>query len=315
MSRIIATGAYLPGQAWSNDQLINAYQLESSDEWIVQRTGIHQRYFAAEHETVAMMASEAAKQLLKNLSPDIVSQIRHIVVATMSAKAATPSIACQVQAMIGAEGAWGFDLNGACSGFVMAMEVANRLAASQTQGYTLVIGAEKMSQIVDLTDRTTAVLFGDGAGAVLIQHDGQELSGYASQVFAQGRGGAAIEVHEASDGQWAMQMQGRDVFNFVKRTVIKTLANFIEQNDFDIDYLICHQANQRLLNLIADKLSLEEGKVPANIAQAANTSAGSIPILLDQLVRDGRLRLDGTQSIILSGFGAGLAWGHLHLSI
>ena len=284
MSRIIATGAYLPGQAWSNDQLINAYQLESSDEWIVQRTGIHQRYFAAEHETVAMMASEAAKQLLKNLSPDIVSQIRHIVVATMSAKAATPSIACQVQAMIGAEGAWGFDLNGACSGFVMAMEVANRLAASQTQGYTLVIGAEKMSQIVDLTDRTTAVLFGDGAGAVLIQHDGQELSGYASQVFA-------------------------------KRTVIKTLANFIEQNDFDIDYLICHQANQRLLNLIADKLSLEESKVPANIAQAANTSAGSIPILLDQLVRDGRLRLDGTQSIILSGFGAGLAWGHLHLSI
>jgi len=132
MSRIIATGAYLPGQAWSNDQLINAYQLESSDEWIVQRTGIHQRHFAAEHETVAMMASEAAKQLLKNLSPDIVSQIRHIVVATMSAKAATPSIACQVQAMIGAEGAWGFDLNGACSGFVMAMEVANRLAASQT---------------------------------------------------------------------------------------------------------------------------------------------------------------------------------------
>jgi len=217
--------------------------------------------------------------------------------------------------MFGAEGRGAFALSGACSGCVVAMEVANRLAASQTQGYTLVIGAEKMSQIVDLTDRTTAVLFGDGAGAVLIQHDGQELSGYASQVFAQGTGGAAIEVHEASDGQWAMQMQGRDVFNFVKRTVIKTLANFIEQNDFDIDYLICHQANQRLLNLIADKLSLEESKVPANIAQAANTSAGSIPILLDQLVRDGRLRLDGTQSIILSGFGAGLAWGHLHLSI
>ena len=310
MSRIIATSAYLPGGPVSNDQLIERYQLDSSDEWIVQRTGIKQRYFT--DQSVGYVASQAAKALLEAHPQVEVSQIKHIIVATMSSKGEAPSVASQVQGAIGATNAWGVDVNGACSGFIMALELANKLSAPEREGYTLVIGAEKMSQILDLTDRSTAVLFGDGAGAVLIQHDGEPLLHSISKVATQADELGAITV----DGDpTIMQMQGRYVFNFVKRTVIQSLADFITQHHLDYDYLICHQANARLLQLFADKLDLTPEQVPANVERVANTSGASIPILIHDLVEAGKLRLDGSQSVILCGFGAGLAWGQIYLSL
>ncbi|MDO4432347.1 MAG: beta-ketoacyl-ACP synthase 3 [Aerococcaceae bacterium] len=316
MSRIIATGAFLPEKVMTNDQFVQQFALESTNEWIVQRTGIEQRHMASAEQTVATLAIEATKDLLQHVAPEIVPQIQHIIVATMSAKLATPSIACQVQAAIGAPNAWAFDLNGACSGFVMALDVANHLSKMQPTGYTLVIGAEKMTDILDLTDRSTAVLFGDGAGAVLIEHDGTALPDYQSTLHVSLEHQDAIATRENDAHAIHLHMQGRDVFNFVNRTVIASLEQFIHTHHLeDYEYLICHQANQRLLDLFAKQLNIAPEKVLSNIQKVANTSAASIPILIHQSVQNGTLKLDGTQSVILSGFGGGLAWGHIHAKI
>ena len=315
MSRVIASASHLPGEAISNKQLIARYQLESSDEWIWQRTGIQARYFAESDQSVADLASVAAKRLVASLNSTQRAQIRQIIVATMSAGSATPSVASQVQAAIEAPNAWAVDVNGACSGFIMALEIANALSQTQLSGYTLVIGAEKMSQILNFNDRSTAILFGDGAAGLLIEHDGQPLTQFVSRLTSDGTKGAAIQIATTTQAYPTMQMEGRDVFNFVKRTVIPDLAQLIAEYQLDFDYLICHQANQRLLNLFADKLALTQEQVPSNIAQVANTSAASIPLLIDHLVQTGQLKLDGTQRVLLSGFGAGLAWGHSYLSL
>lgn len=315
MSKLIATGQYLPSQCISNEELIRLYQIDSSDEWIQQRSGITQRYFGQEEETVAHIATGAANNLLAKVKADIISEIKLIVVATMSANSPTPSVANQVQAAIGATNAWGFDVSGACSGFVMALDIAEQMSRSQSEGYTLVIGAEKMSQILDFTDRSTAVLFGDGAGAVLIKHDGQGLPNYQSDLHATEDEKLSIAVQPDTSGKNVMSMLGRDVFNFVNRTVIKSLGNFIEQRVQDYDYLICHQANQRLLDIISRKLDISTEKLPANISQVANLSAASIPVLLDQLVLDEKILLDQSQSIVMCGFGGGLAWGNLSFKL
>lgn len=314
MSKIVATGAYLPKKVVTNTELIEQTGIDSSDEWITQRTGIKQRHFASEEETVSDIAVKAAEDILSQMDDDIADQIQLIVVATMSSRLPTPSVASQVQRALDIPEAWAFDVSGACSGFVMALEVAEKLSRDKTSGYTLVIGAEKMSDILDFNDRGTSILFGDGAGAVLIEHDGAGLPDYASELVSIPDPEDSICVStETTNG--LMTMAGRQVFNFVLRQVLPSLSDFIENKVGKLDYLIGHQANYRFIEIMSKKLKVPLENIPANIAHTANTSAGSIPILLDELVKENKILLDGSQKVVFVGYGAGLAWGQISLKI
>jgi len=315
MSKIVATGSYLPKKVVTNTELIEQTGIDSSDEWITQRTGISQRHFASPEERVSDIAIQAAEDLLEQLDEDVVEEIQLIIVATMSSRLPTPSVASQVQRALNIEHAWAFDVSGACSGFVMALEIAEKLGRDQTSGYTLVIGAEKMSEILNFEDRGTSILFGDGAGAILIEQDGAGLPHYKSSLSSIPDPEDSISIPSESQPEGLMTMDGRSVFNFVLRNVIPSLANFIENDVETFDYLISHQANSRFFEIFAKKLNVDLDKIPANIAQVANTSAGSIPILLDQLVKEGNILLDGSQTVIFVGYGAGLAWGQISLKI
>lgn len=315
MSTIIATGSYLPEKIVSNTELIKQTAIDSNDEWIIQRTGIQQRHFASKDETVSDIASKAVRDLLNQLDDAIVQDIELIIVATMSSKLPTPSVASKVQRALGIETAWAFDINGACSGFVMALEMAEKISRDYSSGYSLVIGAEKMSDILDFDDRGTSILFGDGAGAVLIANDGVGLKDYQSSLTSIPDPKDSIYRASENISGGLMTMKGRAVFNFVLRQVIPSLAGFIKDRVGDFDYLISHQANYRFIEVFAKKLKVPLDKVPANIASVANTSAGSIPILLDQLVKNKDIRLDESQKVVLVGYGAGLAWGQISLRI
>ena len=311
MSKIIATGAYLPGHAVTNTQLINKTDIESTDEWIVQRTGIKKRHFASAEESVSDLAIKSAENLFNKLDVDISQEINLIIVATMSAPSPTPSVASQVQAALGIKESWAFDISGACSGFVMALELAEKITSQKSAGYSLVIGSEKMSDILNFDDRATSVLFGDGAGAVLIKNDGEGLRNYQSILKSIPDPKASIH----STTKELMTMDGRAVFDFVLRKVIPSLTEFIKQQEEPFDYLISHQANYRLIEMIVKKLNVSLEQVPTNIDEVANTSAASIPILLNKLVNSKKIRLDGTQKIVLVGYGGGLAWGQISLTI
>lgn len=313
MSRIVKIGSYLPSIQMTNDALIKHYKLESDHEWIKQRTGIEHRYFGSSEETVSFMAYKAVENLLSELNEDIREDIRLIIVASMSSKLPTPSIANQVQTMIGATKAWGFDINGACSAFVMAMDIAEKFANQYNEGYTLVIGTEKMSDILNFSDRGSCILFGDGSGAFLIKNDGQSFKNFRSELHTAPDEHDAIVVKQSNDLK--MTMQGREVFNFVSRTVIKSLRNFVAEDTTQSEYIICHQANQRLLDIITKKLDVDSCIVPSNIQSVANLSAASIPVLCHELVKKNKLRLDETQHVTICGFGGGLAWGQLSLTI
>lgn len=314
MSRIIATGSYLPEKAVTNTELIEKTGIDSSDEWITQRTGIHQRYYASEEESVSDLAVKSAQNLLASLDEEVVNDIQLIIVATMSSRLPTPSVASQVQRALGIEEAWSFDISGACSGFVMALEIAEKLSAQKESGYTLVIGAEKMSAILDFEDRGTSILFGDGAGALLIEHDGQGLPDYESELVSIPDEVDSICV-ETKETAGLMTMEGRAVFNFVLRKVIPSLSNFIKKHVGTFDYLISHQANYRFIEIIGKKLKVDLSKIPSNMDKVANTSAGSIPILLDQLVKDGSIPLEQQQKVVFVGYGAGLSWGQISLKL
>lgn len=311
MSKVIATGSYLPKKVVTNQELIEETGIDSSDEWITQRTGIEQRHFATEEETVSDIAIKAAQNLLSQADDEIVQEIQLVIVAGMSSRLPTPSVANQVQRALGIEEAWAFDVSGACSGFTMAFEMAEKLGRDKTSGYTLVIGAEKMSAILDFDDRGTSILFGDGAGAVLIEQDGAGLPDYQSELISIPDPEDSIVVQ--ADG--LMTMEGRSVFNFVLRQVIPSLKNFVENQTGPFDFLISHQANARFFDIFAKKLKVEREKIPANIASVANTSAASIPILLDQLVKAQDIALDGSQKVVFVGYGAGLSWGQISLSV
>lgn len=315
MSKIIATGSYLPKKVVTNTELIEQTGIDSSDEWITQRTGIRQRHFALEEETVSDIATQAARDLLKELDQTVVQDIQTIIVATMSSRLPTPSVANHVQRALDIDQAWSFDVSGACSGFIMALEVAEKISKDQSSGYTLVIGTEKMSDVLNFDDRGTSILFGDGAGAVLIEHDGKGLEDYHSSITSIPDPEDSIRVPTEKQADGLMSMAGRSVFNFVLRQVIPSLTDFIEKQVGDFDYLLSHQANERFFEIFAKKLDIPLDKIPANIGQVANTSAGSIPILLDQLVKEKNIRLDGSQTVIFVGYGGGLAWGQISLKI
>ncbi|MHC3498988.1 beta-ketoacyl-ACP synthase III [Streptococcus suis] len=321
-AKISQVAHYLPKKIVTNDDL--AQRMETSDEWIRSRTGIGQRHIVT-GETTSDLASQVARKLLEKSQLDA-SEIDFIIVATITPDASMPSTAAMVQAAIGAKKAFAYDLVAACSGFVFALSTAEKFLASGVYKRGLVIGAETLSRSVDWSDRSTAVLFGDGAGGVLLEACEQPT--FLAEILRTdgGRGAsliAGIDQKETpfstqSRQQPFIQMEGRAIFEFATRDVTATMAELLEQADMTVDcvdYFLLHQANIRILDKMARKLGVAREKFPANMDKYGNTSAASLPILLSECVESGTLRLDGSQTILMAGFGGGLTWGTLLLQL
>lgn len=313
---------YVPEQVIHNEDLVLV--MDTSDEWIASRTGIRSRRIAQTEET-SDLASQVARKLLDQ-SGYQAEELDFILVATITPDSAMPSTAARVQAAIGASKAFAFDVVAACSGFVFALSTAEKLIASGTYQKGLVIGAEVLSKTVDWSDRRTAVLFGDGAGGVLLeiassQHFLGEIlrtDGSRGLSLTSGQRGLSSPYSEKGDNQPYLQMDGRAIFEFALRDVTQTIAELLSQEGRtaeDVDYFLLHQANARILDKMAKKLGVSVEKFPANLMAYGNTSAASIPILLSECVADGTIRLDGSQTLVLAGFGGGLTWGTLLLKL
>ncbi|HEL2417796.1 TPA: beta-ketoacyl-ACP synthase III [Streptococcus suis] len=321
-AKISQVAHYLPKKIVTNDDL--AQRMETSDEWIRSRTGIGQRYIVT-GETTSDLASQVARKLLEKSQLDA-SEIDFIIVATITPDASMPSTAAMVQAAIGAKKAFAYDLVAACSGFVFALSTAEKLLASGVYKRGLVIGAETLSRSVDWSDRSTAVLFGDGAGGVLLEAC-EQPSFLAEILRTDGSRGASLTAgidqketpfSTQSRQQPFIQMEGRAIFEFATRDVTATIAELLEQADMTVDcvdYFLLHQANIRILDKMARKLGVAREKFPANMDKYGNTSAASLPILLSECVESGMLRLDGSQTVLMAGFGGGLTWGTLLLQL
>lgn len=321
-AKISQVAHYLPKKIVTNDDL--AQRMETSDEWIRSRTGIGQRLIVT-GETTSDLASQVARKLLEKSQLDA-SEIDFIIVATITPDASMPSTAAMVQAAIGAKKAFAYDLVAACSGFVFALSTAEKLLASGVYKRGLVIGAETLSRSVDWSDRSTAVLFGDGAGGVLLEACEQPTF-LAEILRTDGSRGASLTAgidqketpfSTQSCQQPFIQMEGRAIFEFATRDVTATMAELLEQADMTVDcvdYFLLHQANIRILDKMARKLGVAREKFPANMDKYGNTSAASLPILLSECVESGMLRLDGSQTVLMAGFGGGLTWGTLLLQL
>lgn len=298
---IIGIGSFLPANRVTNVDL--EQWMDTSDEWIRTRTGIEARHLADEDVSVADMATMAARRAL--LSANVaIDEIDAIICATATAPA-FPATACLVQANLGAKRAVAFDISAACSGFIFAMDTAKSLMDSKGFKRTLVIGAEKMGSLIDWEDRSTAVLFGDGAGAVVLGED--EVASIDSIVLgSDGTGGKYL--YESEDGK--IVMNGREVFKFAVRKmpeiVLESLSKAGKSLE-DLDVLVPHQANRRIIDAAMERLELADEKVVMTIQDHANTSAASIPLALAEAVKGGKIQ-DG-QTIVVAGFGAGLTWG------
>ncbi|MBG0916545.1 beta-ketoacyl-ACP synthase III [Exiguobacterium profundum] len=298
---IIGIGSFLPDNRVTNIDLEK--RMDTSDEWIRTRTGIEARHLAEEDMTVADMATRAAERALQSAGVTI-DDIEAIVCATATAPA-FPATACVVQANLGAKAAVAFDVSAACSGFIFAMDTAKSLMDSKGFKKTLVIGAEKMGSLIDWGDRSTAVLFGDGAGAVVLGED--DIASIDSLVLgSDGTGGK--HLYENEEGK--IVMNGREVFKFAVRKMPEIVLEALDKADKtleDLDVLVPHQANRRIIDAAMERLHLEEEKVVMTIQDHANTSAASIPLALAEAVKSGKIQ-DG-QTVVIAGFGAGLTWG------
>jgi 3-oxoacyl-[acyl-carrier-protein] synthase-3 len=314
-SRIVGTGRYLPARVMTNDAL--AQRVSTSDEWIRTRTGIRQRHVAADDERTSDLALAASLEALEaaGIAP---ADVDLIIVATTTPDAIFPSTACTLQARLGAHGGPAFDVQAVCAGFVYALALADGMVASGTVRNALVVGAEIYSRILDWNDRGTCVLFGDGAGAVVLApaHEPGILS---SHLHADGRYRDILCVPgQIRDGQVSgrpyVHMDGPGVFKFAVRVLAEVAREALEANGLravDVDWLIPHQANIRIMNATAHKLGLPEARVVSTVDEHANTSAASIPLALDVAVRDGRIRAG--QHLLLLGVGGGFTWGSVLL--
>lgn len=321
-SKISQTAHYLPDQAVVNDDL--AKIMDTSDEWIRSRTGIEARRISRNQQT-SDLATEVARRLLDKagLSAD---QIDFIIVATITPDSMMPSTAARVQANIGASQAFAYDLAAACSGFVFALSTADKLIASGLYRRGLVIGAEILSKILDWEDRRTAVLFGDGAGGVLLERaetphflkESLHTDGSRGQSLQSSYQGLQSPYSDEDSSRLALEMDGRAVFDFAIRDVVTSIKDLLEAAGLSagqVDYFLLHQANDRMLDKMARKIGVDREKLPANMMAYGNTSAASIPILLSECADEGRIKLDGSQTVVLSGFGGGLTWGVLLVKI
>ena len=320
---ITATGKYLPERIMTNSDLEKI--IETSDEWIRTRTGISERHIAAEGEATSDMSVKAVQQILdkRNLKPE---EIDCILVATVTPDMLFPSTAALVQQKIGAPNAWGFDLSAACSGFLFALDTGTRLIESGQYKTVLVIGADTMSSIIDWEDRTTAVLFGDGAGAVLLEpsEDGSEgimdsilrIDGSGADFLYMTGGGSRqpATVESVQNKEHYLRQDGRNVFKFAVKGMADISGELAERNKLsadDIKLFIPHQANQRIIDATADRLGLPLEKVLINIDKYANTTAGTLPLGIADAVE--QKLLEPGDNLILAAFGAGFTWGSVFI--
>ena len=311
-STITGTGGYLPEKVLSNEEL--EAMVDTSSQWIIERTGIRQRHVAAEGETTCDLAERAARVAIRvaGLQP---AEIDLIIVATTTPDRIFPSTACLLQERLGIHGCPAFDLQAVCTGFVYALSVADRFIRTGGARKALVVGAETLSRIVDWNDRGTCVLFGDGAGAVVLEATDQPGI-LSTHIHADGSykdllmvpGG--VSCRPSTPEEATIHMQGNEVFKMAVRTlgriVVETLgANHLQQDQ--IDWLVPHQANIRIIQATAKKLGLPMERVVVTVDRHGNTSAASIPLALDEAVRDGRIRRGDT--LLLEAFGGGFTWG------
>ncbi len=297
--------------------------VDTSDEWIYTRTGIRERRILEGKVGTSFMAYHAAKMILEenNISP---KEIDLIIVATVTPDTMFPSTACRVQEMLGAENAWGVDLNGACTGFIYALTTGAQFVENGTYKKVLVIGADKMSAIVDYTDRTTCVLFGDAAGAVLLEPTVEENVGLLDAILrSDGSGGNVLHMlgggslhpasHETVDKKMHYIYQdGKRVFKFAVTRMADISAEVLERNHLtgdDVKFFIPHQANLRIIDAAAKRMGLRDEQVVINIDRYGNTTAATIPLALSEVYHDGKL--EKGDIIVMAAFGAGFTWGSL----
>ena len=312
-ARIIGTGSYLPGKPVSNDDLV-ARGVDTSDEWVAGRTGIRSRYLAPPEVTASDLALEASRAAIASAGLEA-NDIDLIIVATSTADMIFPSTAALLQAKLGIKnGGAVFDVQAVCSGFIYALSIAEKFIASGSHKRALVVGAEVFSRILDWKDRGTCVLFGDGAGAVVLAAS-EEPGILATALHADGSYNGILSVPGSVSsgvviGSPFLQMDGQAVFKFAVR-VLAEVANEVlaaaGMTGADVDWLIPHQANIRIIQSTGKKLGLSMDKVITTVAEHGNTSAASIPLALDVAVRDGRVKPG--QTLLLEGVGGGFTWG------
>ena len=310
---ITGVGSALPAQCVSNAEL--AERVDTSDEWIVERTGIRQRYIAGEGETTSTLATAASRRALADAGVEP-GEIGLIVLATATPDHTFPATATQVQAALGCNGGVAFDVQAVCSGFLYALGTADSLLRTGMAKKALVIGAETFSRILDWEDRTTCVLFGDGAGAVVLEaqdvaEDGPGI--LATRLHADGAHRELLYVDggPSTTGEVGkLRMKGREVFRHAVVNLTDVLNEVLEEAEVaaaDIDWVVPHQANARILDATARKLGLAADKVIVTVDQHANTSAASVPLALDAAVRDGRIKRGDL--VMFEAMGGGFTWG------
>lgn len=305
--KLLSAGSYLPKKVVSNDDL--ATQIDTSDQWIFERTGISQRHIAEAHETCSYMAYKAAAKALENanLAP---REIDMIIVASTTPDRTFPSIACNLQAALGCQNVPAFDIQAVCTGFIYGLSIASSFVSTGMYKNVLVVGSEKMSSIVDWQDRSTCILFGDGAGAAVVTYDNRKLqdsiinsNGSLGDILYTSGGGAPCTTPNT------VHMQGREVFKHAVHKMCEISQEILVRNNFtinDLDYLIPHQANIRIIDSIRDKLGIEDKKIIKTIQYQANCSAASIPLALDHFLQQPNSK---GKLIMTVGFGAGVTWG------
>ena len=313
-SVITGTGSALPARRVSNEEL--AQTIDTSDEWIVERTGIRFRHIAAEGETTSTLAAEACRAAIA--AAGVTAQdVDLIVLATATPDQTFPATATKVQAMLGIDDCVAFDVAAVCSGFLYAVQVADSMLRAGVHRRALVIGAETFSRILDWEDRTTAVLFGDGAGAIVLEAQNSEGADgrgiLATRLHADGRHNELLYVDggpSTTGTVGKLRMKGREVF---RHAVVNLAAVMVESLEIagltaaDVDWVVPHQANARILDATARKLGLAPEKVVVTVDRHANTSAASVPLALDVAVRDGRIRQGDL--VVLEAMGGGFTWG------
>lgn len=313
IGRICGTGSYVPEHFYENVDLEN--MVETTDQWIRERTGIVRRHIAEEDTTVTMAVKAAQAALLNSgVSSE---EVDMILVATMTPNRIIPGIACEVQGAIQAVNAVCMDLNAACSGFLFAYNTAQCYISAGIYKTILIIGSECLSNLVDWKDRGTCILFGDGAGAVVLKaEEGKQLP---FVMHSDGKKGDVLVCESRHQKNWKekeenretyMQMEGQEVFRFAVKKVPEVINELLEQvkySENEIDWFFLHQANKRIIESVAKRMKIRIEKFPMNLMEYGNTSSASIPILLDEMNRS--KKLERGQKIILAGFGAGLSWG------
>jgi 3-oxoacyl-[acyl-carrier-protein] synthase-3 len=309
-SLVLGVGSALPRRRVTNDEL--ARSMDTSDEWIVARTGIRSRYIAGEGETTASLAADAARRALEHAGIPA-SEIDLIVLATATPDQTFPSSATKVQAALGIPDCIAFDVHAVCTGFLYALSVADSMLRSGNAGKALVIGAETFSRILDWEDRATCVLFGDGAGALVLGADESESGVLATKLHADGRHNDLLFVDggpSTTGTVGKLRMKGREVFRHAVVNLADVLNEVLEEAGLfadDVDWVVPHQANARILDATAKKLGLPPEKVIVTVGEHANTSAASVPLAFDAAVRDGRIKRGDI--VILEAMGGGFTWG------